>query len=149
MMTEECILDGYLFTGKEACRRARKEKEVITYLTAHTDSSDGRTLLKIYNRSVEQRSFQTVIGLHYLSRLRQHLIQSGIVSEDILAPIPAAGGAVPRGKTEELPSEHEAEMEGYYEGLYEDAKVNARIKDLLIGVLICVIVGMVAISVLG
>ena len=57
------ILDGFVFSTRKDYERACKEKETIEYLVANSNMSDMKAVLKIYNKAVEKKSFQTVIGL--------------------------------------------------------------------------------------
>lgn len=83
-------LDGYQFLTKREFERAHKEKETISYLKETIRSGKPKELLKVYNRSVEKHAFCTVIGLQFLQEIRTEILQSGIVGEDTLAPIPVA-----------------------------------------------------------
>ena len=142
MAKEEYILDGYLFDSQEEFLRAKKEKETIVYLTANTDNSDMKALLRIYNRSVDRGSFRTVIGQQYLHNIRQRLIGSQVVSEDMLAPIPV----VPSIRTGAEPDQQLTKQVERYKKAYESALVNRKIKNLSIGVLIAIIIGMIVIT---
>lgn len=143
MAREEYILDQYLFLEKEEYERARKEEETMEYLMANIDG-DKKELLKIYNRAVEKKSFQTVIGLRYLYDLRRRLIESGIVSEDILAPIPVGAEAVAEDGT--ASGNKASGQVKHYKELYEDAMAVGRIKNMVIGVLVFMVLGMIVIS---
>ncbi len=81
-------LDGYAFLSEGDRKRAEREKETISYLKAHTDSTDMKALYKIYRISIEKQSFQTIFGLEYLNEIRDRLIGSEIVTADLLEPIP-------------------------------------------------------------
>lgn len=147
---EKYILDGFQFSGKIEFERARKEKETIAYLTANTDLTDMKAVLKIYNRSVEKKSFQTVIGLQFLSNIRQRLIGSQIVSENTLAPVAISeGGGTPylggQRRKPELNDVEKAEVQRY-KSLYETAVANQKIKNVVIVVLAVVILGMFIIT---
>lgn len=150
MGKEEYIVDGYQFSSRAEYDRAKKEKETIAYLTANTDSSDMKALLKVYNRSVAKKSFQTVIGQHYLNNLRRRIIGSGMVSEELLGPIPISVRAVPEtsGRRPGVSGEENASLEqaARYKKLYENAVADRKIKNILISVLVCVIVGMIVIT---
>lgn len=144
MAKEEYILDGYLFSGQAEYQRAKKEKETIAYLTANTDSNDMKALLKLYNRSVEKDSFQTIIGQQYLYNVRQRLIASRIVSADMLAPIRLPGNT---GRFAAMAGEPlEKGVAERYKRLYENAVANRKIKNMLIAVLIIVMIGMIIIT---
>lgn len=88
------ILDGFVFSTRKDYERACKEKETIEYLVANSNMSDMKAVLKIYNKAVEKKSFQTVIGLEFIENMRKRLLSSGIVKENQLAYVPV----VPRVK---------------------------------------------------
>ena len=146
MAKEEYIVDGYQFSNKAEYDRAKREKETIAYLTAKTDISDRKALLKIYNRSVEKGSFQTIIGQQFLTELRKQLVGSGIVSEDTLAPIRiVSGSSSERDSVSQDKKEIERELVRYQKA-YENAVAHRTIKNMLITVLVLVIVGMLVIT---
>ena len=90
----------YSFSTNSDYNRALKEKETISYIMANTDMTDMKEVLKVYNMSVEKKSFQTVIGIEFVKNMRRQLIASGIVSGDTIANIP-----VPK-PTDMLPEKH-------------------------------------------
>ena len=151
MEENKYVLDGYQFAGKKALERAQKEKETIIYLKAHTDMSDGKALLKIYNRAVTQKAFQTVIGTDFLCELRRKLISSNTVSEASLAPVPAPGSGravteqmstgTSSGEREERRKQNaQIEKADFYREKYENAVADQKIKNLLIIILIIIII---------
>ena len=77
------ILDGFVFSTRKDYERACKEKETIEYLVANSNMSDMKAVLKIYNKAVEKKSFQTVIGLEFIENMRKRLLSSGIVKENM------------------------------------------------------------------
>lgn len=137
------ILDGYQFVNQAEYDRAKKEKETIAYLMANTDTADMKALLKIYNRSVEKKSFQTIIGQQFLYDLRKRLIGSQIVSEDTLAPVQILSEE--KGGLQKADKDAAAQI-SRYKSAYENAVANRKIKNILIGVLIAVIIGMIGIT---
>ncbi len=143
MAKDGYILDGYQFKDQQEFQRAKKEKETIAYLMANTDSSDMKALLKIYNRSVDKQSFQTIIGQQFLCDLRKRLVGSGLVSEDTLAPIQIVSEGNVAGKSGDKAAA--AKVEKYKEA-YEDAVAGQKIKNIIIAALIVIIIGMVAIT---
>ncbi len=143
MAKEGYVLEGYQFKNQQEYDRAKKEKETIAYLMANTDSSDMKALLKIYNRSVDKQSFQTIIGQQFLCDLRKRLIGSGLVSEDTLAPIQVVSGGGIALRKEDKDAATKAEK---YKVAYEDAMAGQKIKNLIIAGLLIIIIGMFAIT---
>jgi len=143
-MDEELVIDGYQFSSKTEYDRAKKEKETIAYLMAHTDTADMKALLKLYHRSIEKKAFQTIIGEQFLHNLRKRLIGSQIVSAEEIPPVPLVhvGGRV----VEKQDKFADAKVMRYQK-LYENSVANQKIKNLLIGVLLFVIVGMFVITI--
>ena len=155
------VLDGYQFAGKQEYERALQEKETITYLKANMKKDDGKTLLKIYNRSVSKKAFQTVIGTDFLKEIREMLREQEIISPEILAPIPAPGGMEERveavqkdsaregdgkDRAEQRRQKAQAERADYFQKKYEEAAANQKIRNGLIVVLFLVILAMFIIT---
>lgn len=149
-------LDGYQFLTKREFERAQKEKETIAYLKETIRSGKPKELLKVYNRSVEKRAFCTVIGLQFLQELRTAILQSGIVGEDTLAPIPVAvseqtGSTTKRKRSDVSESETASQTEierqlKRYKKAYEDAATGKTIKNMVITVLLIIILGMLLVT---
>ena len=51
-----------------------KEKETIGYIVANTNMSDMKAVLKVYNKALDKKSFQTVVGLEFVNNMRKKLI---------------------------------------------------------------------------
>lgn len=140
-MAESYVIDGYAFQNRKDFEQANKERETIAYLQAHADMSDRKAVYKIYKTASEKQSFQTVFGLKFMEELREILVDSEMVTEDVLDPIPVgrvlSPNAVPHG------GDRDAEE---YRKAYEKAKGGSLFKNLLIGVLLVVIVGMMIIT---
>lgn len=142
-MADSYVIDGYCFQSRGDYDRAKKEKETIAYLSAHVDMADMKAVYKVYKTASEKGSFQTVFGLNYMDDLRKHLVESEIVTEDVLDPIPV--GRVVTAGQKKGPKTTDKEL-GEYQKAYEKAKSGSFIKNLLIVVLLVVIVGMVVIT---
>ena len=149
-------LDGYQFLTKREFERAHKEKETISYLKETIRSGKPKELLKVYNRSVEKHAFCTVIGLQFLQEIRTEILQSGIVGEDTLAPIPVAvseqaasdkqrkgSGATDSGVTGKTEIERQLKR---YKKAYEEAVTGKTIKNMVITVLLIIILGMLLVT---
>ncbi|MBR1743455.1 MAG: hypothetical protein IJ733_16605 [Lachnospiraceae bacterium] len=140
-MAAKYELDGYVFTDKEDFERAKKEKETIAYISAKTDMTDMKAIYKIYRIAVEKKSFQTVFGLEYMKDLRDRLSGSGIVTEEMLEPIPIGKVTIKR-VTEAVgtPEEKQAAREiAKTNEEIEKLRFRSTIKNFLIAVLVVVV----------
>ena len=142
-MADSYVIDGYSFLSQSDYERAQKERETISYLSAHSDMEDRKVVYKIYKTASEKQSFQTVFGLKYMEEMRQRLLDSEIVTEDVLDPIPVGRVVSVRVESQVSPEEKKAQE---YRQAYEKAKTGNIIKNLLIGALLVVIVGMMIIT---
>lgn len=78
----------FQFESRETYDRAKKEEEIIRALQEKTDLSDGKTALKLYHKLVADKVFSTVIGYAFLQELRRAILDSNLVTPDMLTPIP-------------------------------------------------------------
>lgn len=141
-MGEKYIIDGFSFQNVSDYERAKKEKETIAYLSANTDMADMKAVYKIYRLSLEKKSFQTIFGLAYLEDLRKRLAGSGIVTEEMLEPIPA-------GRLLMVVKQKRAETAGKSvseEEKLQNKKAGNLIKNFFIVVLLLIIVAMLYIT---
>ncbi len=156
-MEKKYVLDGYSFPTATEYERAKKEKETIAYLTANTDMSNMKEVYKVYKLAIEKKSFQTVFGLSYMQELRTRLVGSGIVSADVIEPVPVSRSfevirrsgdkRVESGKDAGKMSSAAVEKEvKKYQEAYQKAKAGSVIKNFLIVVLVVVVGGMLYIT---
>lgn len=144
-MADSYVIEGFVFQNRNEYERAQKERETIAYLSANTDMTDMKAVYKLYKHAVEKRSFQTVFGLKYMEELRKKLVGSGIVTEDVLPPVPVARVLV-AGKQPASPVSAEEKQLDEYKAAYEKAKSGSLIKNMLIIVLLLLIAVMVFIT---
>ena len=138
-MAEKYEMDGYVFQDKEDFERAQKEKETIAYISAKTDMTDMKAVYKIYRIAAEKKSFQTVFGLEYMKDLRDRLSGSGIVTEEMLDPVPVGKVAIKKVTVPVVPEGMEQrETEQIFAEL-EKLKFHNLIKNFMIAVLAVVI----------
>lgn len=130
-------ISDYSFSNKNDYERALKEKETISYIVANTNMADMKSVLKVYNRAVEKKSFQTVLGLEFVKNMRKNLINSGIVSSDTIqtVPVPPVTGAKPKPAGESLV----AGMAEKYKLAYENERAGRTIRNMAIVFLIVII----------
>lgn len=134
-------ISGYSFSNKGDYERALKEKEAISYIVANTNMADMKAVLKVYNRSVEKKSFQTVLGFEFVKNMRKNLINSGIVSEDTIQAVPVQ--PVSAGKADNSIAQDMAEK---YKLAYENEHAGRTIRNMVIVFLIVIIGAMMFIT---
>lgn len=83
----EYIVDGFLFLSREDAAAAREEMKKARYLQRHLSAQTVETIRELYQKALEDRIFQTPVGLAFVSELRERLIEEGIEEFDI-EPIP-------------------------------------------------------------
>ena len=83
----EYIVDGFSFLSEEDAAVAREELKKARYLKRHLDYQGADMILQLYRKALEERSFQTPVGLAFVNELRERLIEEG-VEEFEIEPIP-------------------------------------------------------------
>lgn len=83
MLKEELIVSSYRFSTLEDALLARKELEKIQYLEERLNYDNPKSILLIYKKTIETKTFQTPVGLEFLLKLRKFLLEHEISQEDI------------------------------------------------------------------
>lgn len=83
----ECIVDGFAFSSDTDAELAKNELKKIKYLDEHVDLSNIHSVKSLYEKAIDERYFQTPVGLEYLRKLRRVLLDSGAFDNGI-TPIP-------------------------------------------------------------
>lgn len=141
-MKETYSADYFAFESRDSYEQAKKETEIIEQLMEKTDISDPRVALKLYNKSISEKAFRTVAGYYFLLDLRQAILESGLVTERALAPIPVREPDRRKSDVISGPSSQEKKFQRLYEG---QQLLNKKLKITLIAALI-VLIGFVAIN---
>ena len=87
MDREELTFEGFVFANKDDLELAKAEKKKVDYITSHTDMNNQSLIRGIYEKAIETKTFQTPIGLNFLSALRTKML-AGIYKEEEITPIP-------------------------------------------------------------
>lgn len=80
---ERLIVDGYLFMDDADAKAASEEKKKIAYLEDKIDYNNIEVTLKIYEKALEEKIFQTPVGYEYLKSMRSELVKRGMPEENI------------------------------------------------------------------
>ena len=104
----EYIVDGFLFLTAEDAAAAREELKKAKYLHRHLNAQTVATIREMYRRALEDRTFQTPVGLAFMNELRERLIEEGIEEFDI-EPIPVYYDVTQNKMREEFAKKEEQE----------------------------------------
>ena len=128
---------GYFeFESRESYEQAKKETEKIQKILEKTDISNPKIALKLYNKADSGKIFSTISGYFFLLELRQQILESGLVSERALAPIPIKEPHERKKDVIAGPST----LEKRYLSLYEGQKLlNKKLKITILGFVILII----------
>lgn len=131
---------GFTFASEAELNEAKKEAEVVSYIRSRADLKNMKTVVKLYNRLIEKGTLVTVLGIAFLQELRSRALESGVVAESSLKPLPQP--AVAEGvQGEKKVSKDRKLMELY--------RSRCKILTVTVVVLCLVIVGLFAIRLFG
>jgi len=85
---EKMIIEGISFENKDEYETAKRELDTIRAIERKFPLGDPQVALSVYNKSISKKSFKTIIGYMFLKRLRDTIVSCGLVSDDILNPVP-------------------------------------------------------------
>lgn len=141
-MSETYSLNSFTFESRESYEQAKKESEMIEQLKEKMDLSNARTALKVYNKSISEKAFHTVIGYFFLMELRRFILESGLVTERALAPVPVKE---PQRKRNDIIPERPSQ-EGKFHKLYEGQRLLNKKLKIALAAAVLILVGFVVIN---
>ncbi|MCR5204059.1 MAG: hypothetical protein K6E47_03320 [Lachnospiraceae bacterium] len=83
-MWEGLTVGGFQFDDSMEYALAKKEADIIQYISDRMDLRDPQVALKVYYKLLERKDFQTVVGLSFLKQLRDFCIDSGVAPNDAI-----------------------------------------------------------------
>lgn len=108
---EAYVVNEYQFELREEYETALQEKKGVEYLDAQLDYGDTQKVLRTYNELIRKKIFYTPVGIDYLRRLRNVLVNSEEIAEDNIMPL-----YVPSGKKKDS-----AKVEKYISHKYKES----------------------------
>ena len=84
------LVGNYEFDTEKEYKKALEEKEIISQLSKQLDLNDAELVVDTYTRMVKEKTFQTVIGLDYLIKLRSLIVKRKYAEPKAVMPLPAA-----------------------------------------------------------
>ena len=144
MAEKKWTISGYQFATQEDYEKAKKEGESVVYIKAHTDMTDKQQVLKVYNKAVDKKMFQTVIGYEFLHQLYAFILKNNVVEQEYIKNIPVRKQIEEKNLPEDV--EKATALAEQYRVLYEDAKEKkkqSKIVNVSLALLIIIMIGMV------
>lgn len=86
-MNKELIVGDYLFKNMADADQARIELDKIDRLKEKLQNADTKLLYKVYNKSIEARTFRTPIGYDFMMKMKEYLEKQNDCPGEIL-PVP-------------------------------------------------------------
>ncbi len=85
---KEYIINGFSFQDEALAEKARREVEGIKFVRSKTDMENPGMVLRVYNRIVEQKMFETPVGIGYIRELQDYLLAVPSIPREQILPIP-------------------------------------------------------------
>ena len=82
------IVDGFAFSTNQDADMADLERKKIAYLEARMDYENPDSILRIYEKAIQDKVFKTPVGIYYLKHLRDYLLQQESIASEDVEPIP-------------------------------------------------------------
>lgn len=82
------IVDGFSFYTNQDADLADLERKKIAYLEARMDYSNPDSILRIYEKAIQDKIFKTPVGIFYLKHLREFLLEQEEIAPEDIEPIP-------------------------------------------------------------
>ena len=80
---DELVVAGYKFQTPEDAALARGEIQKIELIKQKLDLTDAKSVLMLYEKAIESRSFITPVGLHFMNEMRAFLLTSELNVEEV------------------------------------------------------------------
>ena len=141
-MDKKVSIEHFSFESREVYDKAEKEYAFILQIQNNVDLTVGKNALKVYNKAVSDKMFETAVGYCFLNELRKIIVETGAVPEEALEDIPVKE---PAHKPQDVISERSM-GENRFRRMYEGQKLlNKKLKIGLITLLV-LLAGFVAIN---
>lgn len=97
-MWEGLKIGGFQFDDSMDYALAKKESDIIEYVSERMNISDPQVALLVYYKLLDRQDMKTVVGLTFLKQLRDYCIRSGVVEDSQIKMIPIKSENVKQGK---------------------------------------------------
>ena len=84
----ERVVDGYRFSSDEDVKMAQEELQRVNYISEKLTADDPKSILLVYNKSVQNGIFITPIGIDFLKSLQSYLKKNSQINDEEILDIP-------------------------------------------------------------
>lgn len=81
-------LEGFSFQTPEEYQKAEEDFKKVKYFNSKVNYEDLRMVQALYEKTIRESIFQTVVGVFYLKELRDYMIKENQALEGLLSPVP-------------------------------------------------------------
>lgn len=81
------MVEGLVFHDEEMAQIATREHEGIRYIRSKTDMDNAEMVLQLYNKIIDQKLFETFIGMSFLRELQDYLKLVPYIDDEDIKPI--------------------------------------------------------------
>lgn len=143
-LNDGMVIEGLRFDNADEFELAKKELDAIRIMERKYPLGNARVALSVYNNAVNKKYFKTVVGYAFLKRLRETIVSCGLVSDEMLNPIPVL--AAQDGTTGDNLPGGGISAQDKYRLLYNGEKRKKTVLALIVAALTVVIIAMFFIS---
>lgn len=83
-----CSAGGYIFFTEKDAQLAKAEQQRVEYLEERIDYTRPESILYVYEKMIKERVFKTPVGLEYLKKLQQFLLEQESIPRERVSEIP-------------------------------------------------------------
>lgn len=84
----ERVVDGYRFSSDEDVKMAEEELQRVNYISEKLNENDPKSVLLVYNKSIQSGIFTTPVGIDFLKSVQSYLKRNPQINSDEVADIP-------------------------------------------------------------
>lgn len=140
-MAEKYMVEHFCFEDKETYERALKEHQVISAMKKKYQLSNGKVALNVYQKTVEEKVFSTIVGYSFLRELRHGILAAGLAKEKELEKIPIKNSGTESDSNVTSENRHIGpDKTEKYRRLYEgQCLLNRRMKIIVVALVVLVL----------
>ncbi len=100
-MAEDMLtVQGFRFTALADAKTAEEEYKKMVYIRQRMNMNNPEEILAIYDKMIENGLFVTPVGVDFLMRTREYLVESGAIAPERIRPIETGSLFTQRARNE-------------------------------------------------